>query len=179
MHFSSSINKHRQSRSPVKFQDLSLFPLSVFRQRRAALARRSRKASLDVHLLHPIVLLVELLVHLGHVLHADAVGHHFQRVDFFLLELFQQAVPVHVDGRLAVADEADAALHEGADVEVVGVTDVHASDADAAEVLDGLDALVQDLAGVGLEAYCQLDGVEPALGVLAVAESVSRSSNTA
>jgi hypothetical protein len=51
---------------------------------------------------------------------------------------------------------------------VVRVTDVHASDADAAEVLDGLDALVQDLAGVGLEAYRQLDGVEPALGVLTV-----------
>jgi hypothetical protein len=54
------------------------------------------------------------------------------------------------------------------DVEVVGVTDVHASDTDATKVLDGLDALVQDLAGVGLEAYRQLDGVEPALGVLAV-----------
>jgi hypothetical protein len=59
------------------------------------------------------------------------------------------------------------------DVEVVRVTDVHASDADAAEVLDGLDALVQDLAGVGLETYCQLDGVEPALRVLTVTELVS------
>ena len=58
-------------------------------------------------------------------------------------------------------------------VEVVGVADVHTSDADAAKVLDGLDALVDDLAGVGLEAYCELDGVEPTLGVLAVRKLVS------
>jgi hypothetical protein len=56
------------------------------------------------------------------------------------------------------------------DVKVVGVTNIHASDTDATKVLDRLDALVQDLAGVGLETYCQLDGVEPALGVLAVME---------
>lgn len=40
------------------------------------------------------------------------------------------------------------------DVEVVGVADVDSRDAHAAEVLNGLDALVQDLAGVGLEACC-------------------------
>jgi hypothetical protein len=35
------------------------------------------------------------------------------------LNLLEKVFPVVVDGGLAVADEADAAFHEGADVEVV------------------------------------------------------------
>lgn len=51
------------------------------------------------------------------------------------------------------------------DVEVVGEADVHASDAHATEVPHGLNALVDDLAGVGLETNGQLNGVSPVLGV--------------
>jgi len=51
------------------------------------------------------------------------------------------------------------------DVEVVGVADVDAGNTHATEVFHGLDALVDDLAGVGLEANCQFDSVSPALGV--------------
>lgn len=45
-------------------------------------------------------------------------------VEFAVLDHFEQGLPVHVHGSLAVADEADAALHEGADVEVVGLLGV-------------------------------------------------------
>lgn len=53
------------------------------------------------------------------------------------------------------------------DVEVVSEADVDTGDANATEVPHGLDALVDDLAGVGLEADGQLNGVSPVLGILA------------
>ena len=52
-------------------------------------------------------------------------------------------------------------------VEVVSEADVDASDTHTTIVPHGLDALVDDLAGVGLEAYSQFDGVSPTLGVFA------------
>ena len=51
------------------------------------------------------------------------------------------------------------------DVEVVGVPNVNTSNANATEVPHGLDALIDNLTGVGLKASSQLDGVRPALGV--------------
>ena len=51
------------------------------------------------------------------------------------------------------------------DVEVVGEADVDAGDTDTAEVPHGLNALVDDFAGIGLEADGQLNGVSPVLGV--------------
>lgn len=83
-------------------------------QRRAPLARRQGEARLYVHLLHAVVLLVKVGVHPRHVLHAHAVRHHLQRFELLLLDPLQQVLPVHVHGCLAVADQADAALHEGA-----------------------------------------------------------------
>jgi hypothetical protein len=50
-------------------------------------------------------------------------------------------------------------------VEMVGEADVDAGDAHTAVVPHGLDALVDNLAGVGLEADGQLDGVSPVLRV--------------
>jgi hypothetical protein len=50
---------------------------------------------------------------------------------------------------------------------VVGVADVDASDTHATVTPHRLDALVDNLAGVGLEANCHLDSVSPALGVFA------------
>ena len=46
---------------------------------------------------------------------------HLERIDLALLDHLQERLPVQVDGRLAVTNEADTALHQGADVEVVGL----------------------------------------------------------
>jgi hypothetical protein len=86
--------------------------ISVLLERWAARTRRRGEASLAEDLLHAIILLVEIVVHLGHVLDADTVGNHLERVDLILLDLVEQVVPVHVHGSLAVADETDAALHQ-------------------------------------------------------------------
>jgi hypothetical protein len=53
------------------------------------------------------------------------------------------------------------------DVEVVGVSDVDTGDTHATVIPHGLNALVDNLAGVGLEADCHFNGVSPALGVFA------------
>jgi hypothetical protein len=87
---------------------------SICLQLRAALARRRREASLDVDLLHAIVLLVEVVVHFGHVLDANTVCDHLEGINLALLNLIEQFVPVLVDGSLAVTDEADTAFHQGA-----------------------------------------------------------------
>lgn len=52
-------------------------------------------------------------------------------------------------------------------VEVVRVADVDTSDTNTTKVSHRLDALVDDLGSVGLETSRQLDGVSPALGILA------------
>lgn len=90
-------------------------------ERRALLRRRETEPGLDKDLLHVVLLLVEGVVHLIEVLEANAVGNHLHRCDLLILDHLEERFPVEVDGCLAVANEADAALHEGADVEVVGL----------------------------------------------------------
>lgn len=68
-----------------------------------------------------IRILVELLVQDIHLLDGDTVREHEVGVELAVLDHLEEGLPVHVHGRLAVADEADASLHEGADVEVVGL----------------------------------------------------------
>jgi hypothetical protein len=86
----------------------------VHLQLRAACTRRRRDASLDEDLLHAIILLIEVVVHLGHVLDADTVCDHLEGINLSLLNLVEQFVPVLVDGSLAVTDESDTAFHQGA-----------------------------------------------------------------
>ena len=62
---------------------------------------------------------IEFLIQEIHFFDWDTVREHEVRVERAILDLFEEFFPVHVDGGLAVADEADAALHKGADVEVV------------------------------------------------------------
>ena len=91
---------------------MKCFPL-VLLEGRTALTSGLREASLYVNLLHAVILLVEIVVHLGHVLHTDTVSDHLERVNLVLLDLVQQVVPVHVNRSLAVANESDTALHQG------------------------------------------------------------------
>jgi hypothetical protein len=88
---------------------------------RASLARREAVLRLDEHLLHAILLLVEGVVHSSQILETHAVRNHLHGCDLLVLDHLEEGLPVFVDGRLAVTDEADAALHERADVEVVGL----------------------------------------------------------
>lgn len=53
------------------------------------------------------------------------------------------------------------------DVEVVGVPDVHTSNTNTTIVLHALDALIQDLARVGLQASRKLNGMQPCFRILA------------
>jgi hypothetical protein len=87
---------------------------SINLQLRAALTRRRREASLGEDLLHAIVLLVEVVIHLGHVLDADTVCNHLEGINLSLLNLVEQFVPVLVNGSLAVTDESDTTFHQGA-----------------------------------------------------------------
>lgn len=96
-------------------------PTSIPRKRGTPLARRSGEPGLGEDLLHAVLAAVEDGVDLVEVLEADAVGDHLQGVEVTGLDHGQQVVPVLVHGGLAVADQADAAFHEGADVEVVGL----------------------------------------------------------
>lgn len=91
----------------------------VSRKLRRPLRAREREPRLDKDLLHPVLVPLELVVHLVEVVERDAVRNHLQRVQRAAAHLFEEAAPILVHGGLAVADEADAALHEGADVEVV------------------------------------------------------------
>lgn len=93
----------------------------VPRQLGAALARWRAEPRGGKHLLHAILLLLELVVDLVEVLERDAVADHLERVDLPVLDHLEERLPVEVHGCLAVADEADAALHERADVEVVAL----------------------------------------------------------
>jgi hypothetical protein len=76
---------------------------------------------LDEHLLHAVLPLIESVVYSSQVLETHAVRDHLHGRDLLVLDHLEEGFPVLVHGRLAVADEADAALHEGADVEVVGL----------------------------------------------------------
>lgn len=133
----------------------------------AASCRRRREFRLNEDLLHAILLLVKLVIGLVNLRDIDAMRDHLERVNLATVDHLAELIPVLVDGGLAVADEADATLHQGADVEVVGVADVDAGDAAAAVVLDRGDHLVDDLGRVGLDAEEQLKVVRPAFGVLA------------
>lgn len=96
-------------------------PLRVSLEGRAAGARGLRELGLDVHLLHAILLLLKHVVDLGKILHGDTVGNHLQGVNLALLNHLEKLLPVEVDGSLSVADEANTALHQRANVEVVGL----------------------------------------------------------
>merc|ERR1712113_25116 len=137
----------------------------ILRQRWRAGAGFARKPCLHEDLLHTVFLLVKLVVDLGQIFDAYAVRDHFQRVDFPFLDLLQKVFPVQVHGGLAVSNEADASLHDGANVEVVGVSDVYTRDADATVVLDRLDHFIQDFGGIRLHARREFYGVKPALWI--------------
>ena len=49
------------------------------------------------------------------------MGNHDARIEGAVTDLLQQLLPVLVHWGLTVSDEADTALHERADVEVVGL----------------------------------------------------------
>ena len=52
---------------------------------------------------------------------------HNCRVHFARLDPVEDVLPVFMDWRLAAPDELDTALHDGADVELVGVYDAESA----------------------------------------------------
>lgn len=95
---------------------------SIPRQLRTPLCPWKREFRLDKHLLHVILLCFKFVVHLIQVLQPHPVRHHLHWVQLAALDHGQQLSPVLVYGSLTVADKADAALHERADIEVVCLT---------------------------------------------------------
>ena len=138
-----------------------------FRQLRRTLRRRAAELGLDEDFLDSNLPGIEPAIQLLHLLEAHAMRQHAVWIQRAVLELLQQVLPIQVHRRLAVPNQPDAALHQAADVEVVGEADVDAGDTDAPEALDACDALVQDLRGVSFRAEEQLEVVRPSLGVLA------------
>ena len=134
------------------------------------LSGRIRELGLDKDLLHALHTLIVFRVNLVHLLHLDPVGDHVEGLELAGLDLLEQVFPVEMDGGLAVADEADAALHYRADVEVIGLrnselvegslireggeetyeADVDTSDTATAVILDTGDHFVQNFTRVCL-----------------------------
>lgn len=79
---------------------------------------------LNKHLLDARLSLVEQIVDFLHISHVEAMGDHVQGLDFVGLNEFEEMIPVFVDGRLAITDQADAGLHEGADIEMVALSSI-------------------------------------------------------
>ena len=63
--------------------------------------------------------LIELLIQDIHFFYLDSVSEHLIDVDLILLNHLKKFLPVHMYRCLAVTDQADAALHQGSDVEVI------------------------------------------------------------
>lgn len=79
---------------------------------------------LNKHLLDSRLSLVEQIVDFLHISHVEAMGDHVQGLDFVGLDEFEEMIPVFVDWRLAITDQADAGLHEGADIEMVALSSI-------------------------------------------------------
>ena len=79
---------------------------------------------LNKHLLYALLSLVEQIVDFLHISHVEAMGDHVQWLDLVGLNEFEEMVPVFVDGRLTITDQADAGLHEGADIEMVALSSI-------------------------------------------------------
>jgi hypothetical protein len=151
-------------------------------QCRTAWARWCGELRLHEDLLHVIFPLVEHVVDLLQILDCYSVGDHLQRVDFAGFDHAKELLPVHVDWTLTVPYESNASLHQGAHVEVVGlscvsqrgqlrrlsktyVADINASNAASTKVLNRGDHLVQELRSVCLHAQEHLEVVCPALSI--------------
>ncbi|KAI6749977.1 hypothetical protein HG531_007242 [Fusarium graminearum] len=152
---------------PFNHQRLWYQPHLISRESRRARVSGKRKLGLHKHLLHTILLLLKLVIHLVKILQPDAVRQHLSRIKLAPLDHLQKLIPVLVNGGLAIADEANSALHQGSDVEVVRVADIHARHAAPSVIANALDHLVDNLARVRLGTDGKLDCVHPALGVLA------------
>lgn len=76
---------------------------------------------LNKHLLNTRLSLVEQTVDFLHISHVEAMGDHVQGLNFVGLNEFEEMIPVFVDGSLTITDQADAGLHERADIEMVAL----------------------------------------------------------
>lgn len=79
------------------------------------------KPSLNKALHQPLLSLLQNLITLSNIIYRKSMSKHNRRVHFASLDPVEDVLPVFVDWRLAAPDELDTALHDGADVEVVGV----------------------------------------------------------
>ena len=68
--------------------------------------------------------LVEYVVNEVELLHQYTVAEHLQWIGLAVPDHLEELLPVEMDGCLAVAHEFNAALHQGADVEVVGLESI-------------------------------------------------------
>lgn len=79
------------------------------------------KLRLNKALHQTLLSLLKHLVRLGNILELEAMCEHDRWVDLAGLDELEDLFPVFVDGGLAASNHLDAAFHEGAYVEVVGV----------------------------------------------------------
>ena len=88
---------------------------------RRSLCWRIRELGLHKDLLHMVIALIEHVIDDIQFFHEHTVSQHDVGVCLAFLNVLEKFLPVKVDGGLAVTDEADAALHYGTNVEVVGL----------------------------------------------------------
>lgn len=79
-------------------------------------------ACLNKHLLNTWLSLIKQSVDLLHVGNIEAMSDHIQGLDCAGLDKLEEMIPVLVDGRLTVTDQADAGLHERANIEMVALS---------------------------------------------------------
>jgi len=80
--------------------------------------------------------------------------------------IIEDLVPVEMNRRLTVPDEANSLLHECTDVEVVGVAGVYTDETDPTEFLGEEDHFVGSLGNIGLEHESLLNLVKEGLGLV-------------
>lgn len=123
--FSVSTSRTKASRksSPSPSSSFSYLRTASLKhgQIRGSWRGRRGEPRLDEHFLHARLPLVELVVDLVEVLDAHAMRNHPKWIDLARLDHLEELLPVKVDWRLPVADKADTAVHQAADIEVVGL----------------------------------------------------------
>ena len=91
-------------------------------QLRTTWARWEGELGLHKDLLHALFSSIIELVDLLKLINLDSVGDHVQCIQGTILKLLQQILPIQLYWCLSIADEANTALHQGTDVEVVGLS---------------------------------------------------------
>ncbi len=124
IHFNISLLgtvEHSHATKPINIA-FHLFCSLQLGQHRCSLCPRKGEFGLYKDLLDVVLLGIELVVDLVDILKAEAMREHLCGVQGSGLNLVQQPFPVLHHRGLSVADEPNATLHQGSNVEVVGLS---------------------------------------------------------